>query len=125
MPKKPVAKSTQRHVMDVPICGVTVPVFIREDLKDGEVDCAGLYDTDSPTIWIDASVGDAYVQQVLIHEIGHAMLHLSGAMHELAEDMKPGTDIDRVEERLVRTLTPHIGALVSAKMGSKKRGRRA
>ena len=77
--------------------------------------CAELYDTDSPTIWIDASVGDAYVQQVLIHEIGHAMLHLSGAMHELAEDMKPGTDIDRVEERLrlayfVRTFggLPHL-----------------
>lgn len=102
------------------ICGNLVPVFLVPNLKDGPTACDGYYETASPSIFIHRDLGAEYSRQVLVHEVGHAMLHLSGAMYELEQDLRKGVDVDRVEERLVRTLTPHIVAMMGTKRKASK-----
>jgi hypothetical protein len=96
------------------LCGHTIDILLVDDLRDGEVECNGLYDTLTATISIDSALSENLLRTVLVHEILHAMLDLSGAMHELCSDLAPNVDGDRVEERLVRTLTPHIVAILNS-----------
>jgi hypothetical protein len=102
------------------ICGNLVPVFLVPDLMDGPNECDGYYETASPSIFIHRDIGAEYSRQVLVHEVCHAMLHLSGAMYELEQDLREGVDAFRVEERLVRTLTPHIVAMMGTKRKAAK-----
>jgi hypothetical protein len=115
-----------KRVGELVICGSRVGIYLAHKLCDDTTPCEGLYDTEATNIFIDDSLGRERVRWALVHEGCHAVLDLSGAMHELREDLKEGVDPNRVEERLVRTLTPHIVALMShptiAKPAPKKRG---
>jgi Zn-dependent peptidase ImmA (M78 family) len=110
-----------KRVGEMVICGTKVGIYLAHKLCDEGTSCAGLYDTDASRIYIDDANGEEMVRHVLVHEVAHAVLHLSGAMHELEEDLKEGVDPNRVEERLVRALTPHLVALMSQHEAKRKR----
>lgn len=109
-----------KRVGELVICGAKVGIYLENNLYDEATSCSGLYDPAASTIYIDDANGEEMVRHILIHEVGHALLHLSGAMYELEQDLKPDVDVERVEERLVRTLTPHIVALVNVKHLARK-----
>lgn len=111
-----------KRVGELLICGSKVGIYLVRDLHDGPTPCEGLYDPDTTDIYVDDALGGERAKWVLVHEGFHATLDLSGAMHELREDLKEGVDPGRVEERLVRTLTPHIVAMMAER---EKKPRRA
>ena len=96
------------------LCGHTIDILLVDDLNDGKVECHGVYEPAKASISIDADLAPELQKTFLVHEIAHAMLDLSGAMHELREDLAHDVDAERVEERLVRTLTPHIVAILNS-----------
>lgn len=114
-----------KRVGELLICGSKVGIYLVHDLRDDGTPCEGLYDTDATDIYVDDALGSERVKWVLVHEGSHAVLDLSGAMHELREDLKEGVDPNRVEERLVRTLTPHIVALMSQRPLAKRAPKKA
>ena len=108
------------------LCGVDVPIYLVKDLEDEGQRCFGISIIDEPAILLCTSQGDEHLRQVLVHEAIHTILHLSGAFHEIEQDLSEGVDADRVEERLVRTLTPHITAILNGgKAKPKARKRKA
>jgi len=80
------AKSPRKLPTEVVVMGITIPVS-RDVLPDSH----GLFDIDERTgkceIKIDSVLTDEYAEEILFHEITHAVLHFSGLDAALKNDL--------------------------------------
>lgn len=100
-----------RKLFDLPLCAVAVGVYDCETLEEDGSNLFGLSEVDIPAIYLLRGQGLEHKIQILIHESCHVILHLSGVTYMLAQFIDEKL-ADHVEENMIRTLTPHITALV-------------
>lgn len=96
----------------VRVCGIDIPVFLgtAQD-NDDLVDAWGCYSVTEMSIWLDKSCPGNLIDEVLTHEVIHALIHRSGMLYELCAVFglhRGDPKFDAWEEALVRRLTPHI-----------------
>lgn len=77
---------------------------------DGKA-CEGVAHYDLCRIVIARDLPEQGREEALLHELLHAVNHVSGAKHALVEAMPDG-DVHALEERMVRAITPVLHRLL-------------
>ena len=107
----------------VDICGHKFPVIEKTSDEDQSLEtCSGYIRFKPQEIVIEAAMEPEAFRDVLLHEVLHGILHLSGATDVIATAM--GTDrsnpaVDTLEESFIRIVTPHLVAALASMKGLK------
>lgn len=88
------------------ILGHTIPIAVKEGIKDGNNEIFGEFNKETMSIELDSKNSDKEMADTLLHEILHAILHITGHSYRLKH---------KEEEALVRGLESGLAKLVELK----------
>lgn len=99
----------KKLLMTLDICGIPYKIFSanQKDVPDLEKDYGITY-YDDCEIYIREDTHKGRMQDLIIHEIFHALFEGSGAYFMLKSYLKHDELVNDTEEKMIRMLVPHL-----------------